>query len=97
MYEATVPANTGTAACKSTLVPFRLGNSNIFAGPQIDINYDHLTEPGSSWWTNPRTKRQAVRLMAINNFNSGLGFLLTYDSRDVPPTPTVVCIWISAA
>ena len=24
---------------------FRLGNSNIFAGPQIDINYDHLTEP----------------------------------------------------
>lgn len=25
---------------------FRLGNSNIFAGPQIDINYDHLTEPG---------------------------------------------------
>jgi len=24
---------------------FRLGNSNIFAGPQIDINYDHITEP----------------------------------------------------
>lgn len=44
---------------------FRLGNSNIFAGPQIDINYDHLTEPGKFLVDEPRTKRQAVRSMAI--------------------------------
>ena len=25
---------------------FRLGRSNFFAGPQIDINYDHFTQPG---------------------------------------------------
>ena len=87
MYEATVPANTGTAACKSTpKFLFRLGNSNIFAGPQIDINYDHLTGPASSWWTDPTLvpAKAGGTANGYNNFNSGLGFLLTYDSRDVP-------------
>ena len=63
---------------------FRLGNSNIFAGPQIDINYDHLTEPGKFLVDEPSYKRQAVRLMAITTSTPASGFLLTYDSRDVP-------------
>ena len=63
---------------------FRLGNSNIFAGPQIDINYDHLTEPGKFLVNEPSYKEAGGTANGYNNFNSGLGFLLTYDSRDVP-------------
>ena len=63
---------------------FRLGNSNIFAGPQIDINYDHLTEPGKFLADEPSYKEAGGTANGYNNFNSGLGFLLTYDSRDVP-------------
>ena len=63
---------------------FRLGNSNIFAGPQIDINYDHLTEPGKFLVDEPSYKEAGGTVNGYNNFNSGLGFLLTYDSRDVP-------------
>ena len=63
---------------------FRLGNSNIFAGPQIDINYDHLTEPGKFLVDEPSYKEAGGTANGYNNFNSGLGFLLTYDSRDVP-------------
>ena len=63
---------------------FLLGNSNIFAGPQIDINYDHLTEPGKFLVDEPSYKEAGGTANGYNNFNSGLGFLLTYDSRDVP-------------
>ena len=63
---------------------FRLGNSNIFAGPQIDINNDHLTEPGKFLVDEPSYKEAGGTANGYNNFNSGLGFLLTYDSRDVP-------------
>ena len=63
---------------------FRLGNSNIFAGPQIDLNYDHLTEPGKFLVDEPSYKEAGGTANGYNNFNSGLGFLLTYDSRDVP-------------
>ena len=59
-------------------------NSNIFAGPQIDINYDHLTEPGKFLVDEPSYKEAGGTANGYNNFNSGLGFLLTYDSRDVP-------------
>ncbi|MDE6347229.1 MAG: outer membrane protein assembly factor, partial [Bacteroides sp.] len=63
---------------------FRLGNSNIFAGPQIDINYEHLTKPGKFLVDEPSYKQAGGTAHGYNNFNSGLGFLLTYDSRDVP-------------
>lgn len=63
---------------------FRLGNSNIFAGPQIDISYDHLTEPGKFLVDESSYKKAGGTANGYNNFNSGVGFLLTYDSRDVP-------------
>ena len=84
MYEATVPANTGTAACKSTPGSFPTGQQQYLAGPQIDINYDHLTEPGKFLVDEPSYKEAGGTANGYNNFNSGLGFLLTYDSRDVP-------------
>lgn len=63
---------------------FRLGESNFFAGPQIDINYDHFTKPGKYLAEEPSYVAAGGNSHGYKNFNSGLGFLLTYDSRDVP-------------
>lgn len=63
---------------------FRLGESNFFAGPQIDINYDHFTKPGKLLTQETDYKTAGGNEHGYKNFNSGLGFLLTYDSRDVP-------------
>ena len=63
---------------------FRLGNSNIFAGPQIDINYDDITEPAKHLVDEPSYKAAGGTSKGYTNFNSGVGFLLTYDSRDIP-------------
>lgn len=63
---------------------FRLGNTNLFAGPQIDINYDHFTNPGKYLATENSYANAGGNEHGYKNFNSGLGFLLTYDSRDLP-------------
>ena len=62
----------------------RLVESNFFAGPQIDINYDHFTKPGKYLAEEPSYVAAGGDSHGYKNFNSGLGFLLTYDSRDVP-------------
>ena len=63
---------------------FRLGESNFFAGPQVDINYDHFTKPGKHLAQEADYVAAGGDGNGYKNFNSGLGFLLTYDSRDVP-------------
>lgn len=63
---------------------FRLGNSDFFAGPQIDINYDHFTQPAKELISNKSYMAAGGDADGYKNFNSGIGFLLTYDSRDVP-------------
>lgn len=63
---------------------FRIGGSNFFAGPQVDLSYDELTEPGRLL----AEQRDYVRLGGTPGgyscLVSGVGFLATYDSRDVP-------------
>lgn len=63
---------------------FRLGKSNFFAGPQIDINYDRFTNPAKYLIEESTYIAAGGNSEGYTNFNSGLGFLLTYDSRDVP-------------
>lgn len=63
---------------------FRLGNSNFFAGPQVDINYDKMTKPAKFLVDEPSYKEAGGTAEGYTNFSSGLGFLLTYDTRDVP-------------
>lgn len=63
---------------------FRLGHSNFFAGPQIDIVYDHFTKPGKLLAQEQAYVQAGGGTHGYKNFNSGLGFLLIYDSRDVP-------------
>lgn len=63
---------------------FRLGESNFFVGPQIDINYDKMTKPGRYLAEQPDYIASGGTPHGYSNFSSGLGFLLTYDTRDVP-------------
>lgn len=66
---------------------FRLGESNFFAGPQIDLNYDKITNPAEYLPEQEDYKRAGGTASGYSNFSSGLGFLLTYDTRDVPANP----------
>lgn len=66
---------------------FRLGNSDVFAGPQVDINYDKWTEPAKYLVGEPSYMAAGGDASGYTNFNVGLGFLLTFDSRDVPANP----------
>lgn len=63
---------------------FRIGESNFFAGPQIDLNYDHMYDPAKHLVDDPTYKAAGGTADGYTNFSSGLGFLLAYDTRDVP-------------
>ena len=63
---------------------FRLGESNFFAGPQVDLNYDHMYDPAKYLVDQPSYKAAGGTDKGYKNFSSGVGFLLTYDTRDVP-------------
>lgn len=63
---------------------FRLGESNFFAGPQVDLNYDKITKPAAGMVNEPSYIAAGGTEHGYKNFSSGLGFLLTYDTRDIP-------------
>lgn len=63
---------------------FRLKNSNFFVGPQIDINYDEMKDPAQGIIENPNYIAAGGDALGYRNFSSGLGFLITYDTRDLP-------------
>lgn len=63
---------------------FRLGESDFFAGPQVDLNYDKITKPAAGMVKQPSYIAAGGTEHGYTNFSSGLGFLLTYDTRDVP-------------
>ena len=63
---------------------FRLGESNFFAGPQVDINYDKMHKPAKYLVSQPSYIDAGGTAEGYSNFSAGLGFLLTYDTRDVP-------------
>ena len=63
---------------------FRLGESNFFVGPQVDINYDDMSKPAKGLVDQPAYVEAGGTAEGYSNFSSGLGFLLTYDTRDIP-------------
>lgn len=63
---------------------FRMGESNWFAGAQVDLTYDRMKEPAKYLVQQPDYVAAGGDAGGYSNFSSGLGFLLTYDSRDVP-------------
>ena len=63
---------------------FRLGTSNFFLGPQIDINYDKMSDPSKGVVEQSSYIEAGGDSKGYSNLSSGLGFLLTYDTRDIP-------------
>ena len=66
---------------------FRIKESNLFVGPQIDLNYDEIMDPAPLMVTQSDYVRAGGTESGYKNFSSGIGFLLTYDTRDVPANP----------
>ena len=63
---------------------FRLGESDFFLGPQIDLNYDEIKDPATGIQQDASYQAAGGDESGYKNFSSGLGFLLTYDTRDIP-------------
>lgn len=66
---------------------FRMGKSDIFFGPQIDISYDKLSEPAKYLPQQADYAATGGDENGYKNFSSGIGFLLSYDTRDIPANP----------
>ncbi len=66
---------------------FRIGESDLFIGPQIDLNYDKITNPAKHLVTQEDYVNAGGTESGYKSFNSGIGFLLTYDTRDIPANP----------
>ena len=66
---------------------FRLKDSNVFLGPQVDINYSKFSDPGELLATQEDWVRAGGDADGYKEFTSGIGFLLSYDTRDVPANP----------
>ena len=63
---------------------FRIGNTHLFAGPQIDFSYDRFTEPAQGMVKDPSYIAAGGNAHGYTNISSGVGFLLAYDTRDIP-------------
>ena len=66
---------------------FRMGKSDLFFGPQIDISYDKLSEPAKYLPQQADYAAAGGDENGYKNFSSGIGFLLSYDTRDIPANP----------
>ena len=67
---------------------FRMGESNIFLGPQIDVAYNKMSKPAKGLYeSQPDYIAAGGNEQGYSNFASGVGFLLTYDTRDIPANP----------
>ena len=63
---------------------FRIKGSDFFVGPQLDINYDKMSKPAKGMQTLPSYIAAGGNEHGYKNFSLGVGFLLSYDSRDMP-------------
>lgn len=66
---------------------FRLGESNFFLGPQVDLNYDKMKDVAEGITKDPYYIVAGGTENGYSNFSSGVGFLLSYDTRDIPANP----------
>ena len=63
---------------------FRMGESDFFVGPQIDITLDKMSKPAKHMIDLPSYVDHGGTEHGYKNFSSGLGVLLSYDTRDIP-------------
>ncbi|MCD7916685.1 MAG: BamA/TamA family outer membrane protein [Tannerellaceae bacterium] len=63
---------------------FRIKDSDFFAGPQFDLNYDKFKDPAEGIIHDPSYRADGGTAEGYRNLSSGIGFLVTYDTRDIP-------------
>lgn len=63
---------------------FRIGETDFFAGPQIDVNYDDISKAAAGMTADPHYTADGGTATGYHNLSSGLGFVVSYDTRDVP-------------
>ena len=66
---------------------FRIKETDWFIGPQIDLNYDKISSPAKHLAHQADYARAGGTESGYKNFSSGIGFLVTYDTRDIPANP----------
>ena len=66
---------------------FRIGESNFFVGPQIDLSYDRMKDPVDPIKQLDSYKKAGGDENGYKNFSSGIGLIASYDTRDVPANP----------
>lgn len=66
---------------------FRIKETDWFIGPQIDLNYDKISSPAKHLAHQADYVRAGGTESGYKNFSSGIGFLVTYDTRDIPANP----------
>ncbi|NLR94195.1 MULTISPECIES: BamA/TamA family outer membrane protein [Flammeovirga] len=67
---------------------FRIGDSDFFLGPSYDVGYRRLSDIAAAMAEDPVYMKQAEMLgggdEGMELFNVGIGFELSYDTRDIP-------------
>lgn len=63
---------------------FRVGQSGFFLGPQIDLSLDKMTKPADGIVADATYQQAGGDAQGYRSFSSGVGVLLSYDTRDVP-------------
>lgn len=63
---------------------FRISESDFFIGPTIDFTVDNILKPAEGILNDVSYKDAGGNENGYNNISSGLGFVVNYDSRDVP-------------
>jgi hypothetical protein len=69
------------------LVPafmFRLWSSDLFFGPVLDLTYRNIVDPSAGVQDDPDYIETGGDETGVKIFNSGLGAILSYDTRDLP-------------
>ncbi|ANQ47910.1 BamA/TamA family outer membrane protein [Flammeovirga sp. MY04] len=65
-------------------VLFRLGESDFFLGPSFEVTYRNLSEISPLMATDSVYIEQGGKPEGMDFFNIGLGFEVSYDTRDIP-------------
>ncbi len=63
---------------------FRIKGTDFFAGPQFDLNYDKFKDPAEGIIHDPSYQADGGTPDGYSNLSSGIGFLVSYDTRDIP-------------
>ncbi|MCG8580127.1 MAG: outer membrane protein assembly factor [Bacteroidales bacterium] len=63
---------------------WRLGQTDFFGGPLIDLSRDYMKDPSEGVMNDPSYIAQGGDESGLISLNTGVGLTLSYDTRDIP-------------